>query len=465
MTPPEVWIEAPFRSDDVHIPVTWGAGDGQSGVAYYDLDVSEDGGPWQRVLTRTTATSDVQTCKLADFCSFRVTATDHVGNSAHAEARTHLVRVSKYYYHGGTRVAMREIRPDSGNMLYYLHGDHLGSTSLVTLGEARPVGGGVVAPAGSVWARRRYDPYGETRYTYGRSPTDFGFTDQREDSGTGLMYYRARYYHPALGRFVSADAIVPNPQNPVDFNRYAYTRNNPVIYTDPTGHVAWVPLLMAGGAIGGAILTTVTYVATTDNFELDEFGMALGAGALGGALIGSGVGAVAGGAMIAGVLVGAGVGTIAAAEGYMLTTDDFDKIDFAIDTTFGTIEGAACAGASPLGAGVISAVSSGARSAVSDVAHGESVDWDKATSDALWGGVTGFAAAGIADGITKLVMPSSPGISIGQGPPVISWIPPESIADRLIAQAEQKAFRNALRSVGAETAYYIGSDKVYEMLR
>ena len=98
------------------------------------------------------------------------------------------------------------------------------------------MGGGVVAPAGSVWARRRYDPYGETRYTYGRSPTDFGFTGQREDGGTGLMYYRARYYHPALGRFVSADAMVPSPQNPVDFNRYAYVRNSPLNYIDPSGH-------------------------------------------------------------------------------------------------------------------------------------------------------------------------------------------------------------------------------------
>jgi len=98
------------------------------------------------------------------------------------------------------------------------------------------VGGGVVAPAGSVWSRRRYDPYGETRYTYGRSPTDFAFTGQREDGGTGLMYYRARYYHPALGRFVSADAIVPDPQNPADFNRYSYVRNNALRYTDPSGH-------------------------------------------------------------------------------------------------------------------------------------------------------------------------------------------------------------------------------------
>jgi hypothetical protein len=39
-----------------------------------------------------------------------------------------------------------------------------------------------------------------------------------------------------LNRFLSADTIVPNPANPQSFNRYSYTYNNPVKYTDPTGH-------------------------------------------------------------------------------------------------------------------------------------------------------------------------------------------------------------------------------------
>jgi hypothetical protein len=50
------------------------------------------------------------------------------------------------------------------------------------------------------------------------------------------MHYGARFYSPRLGRFVSADTLVPNPGAPIDLNRYAYARNNPVIYTDPSGH-------------------------------------------------------------------------------------------------------------------------------------------------------------------------------------------------------------------------------------
>jgi RHS repeat-associated protein len=55
--------------------------------------------------------------------------------------------------------------------------------------------------------------------------------------GTGLMYYKARYYYPALGRFVSADTIVPEPGNPQSLNRYAYVKNNPLRYVDPSGHL------------------------------------------------------------------------------------------------------------------------------------------------------------------------------------------------------------------------------------
>ena len=58
-------------------------------------------------------------------------------------------------------------------------------------------------------ARRRYYPYGAERWRVGEVSTDFGFTGQRDVPGTGLMYYNARYYHPALGRFVSADTVGP----------------------------------------------------------------------------------------------------------------------------------------------------------------------------------------------------------------------------------------------------------------
>lgn len=46
----------------------------------------------------------------------------------------------------------------------------------------------------------------------------------------------ARYYMPEIGRFVSADTIVPEPENPQSYNRYVYVRNNPMNFMDPSGH-------------------------------------------------------------------------------------------------------------------------------------------------------------------------------------------------------------------------------------
>jgi hypothetical protein len=50
------------------------------------------------------------------------------------------------------------------------------------------------------------------------------------------MHYGARFYSPRLGRFISADSIVPEPGNPQALNRYTYVYNNPLRYTDPSGY-------------------------------------------------------------------------------------------------------------------------------------------------------------------------------------------------------------------------------------
>ncbi len=68
---------------------------------------------------------------------------------------------------------------------------------------------------------------------------NYTFTDQEDDDETGFYNYRARLYDPLLGRFISADSIVPEPGNLQAFNRYSYCVNNPLIYVDPSGHSFW----------------------------------------------------------------------------------------------------------------------------------------------------------------------------------------------------------------------------------
>ncbi|MFZ7153194.1 MAG: RHS repeat-associated core domain-containing protein, partial [Bacteroidota bacterium] len=129
--------------------------------------------------------------------------------------------VKKYYYAGATRVA-----ENSGGALTYLLGDHLGSQALTLDSSGNRL---------NTNTEIRYYAYGAMRYTAGSTPTTFNFTGQRRDSGSGLLFYNARWYDPAVGRFLQADTIVPEPGNPQALNRYAYVQNNPLRFSDPTG--------------------------------------------------------------------------------------------------------------------------------------------------------------------------------------------------------------------------------------
>lgn len=76
---------------------------------------------------------------------------------------------------------------------------------------------------------------------------------QRADSVSGIYDYNAPYYDPATGRFIQPDRIVPQPYNPQDWDRYRYVRNNPLVYSDPTGHN---PLLLIAALVVGTIVLT-----------------------------------------------------------------------------------------------------------------------------------------------------------------------------------------------------------------
>ena len=95
--------------------------------------------------------------------------------------------------------------------------------------------------------RHDYLPFGEelssgqggrnTTLGYGASDSiRQKFTSQERDTETGLDYMHARYFASAQGRFTSADSFAGSTSNPQSLNRYAYVGNNPVNFSDPTGH-------------------------------------------------------------------------------------------------------------------------------------------------------------------------------------------------------------------------------------
>jgi RHS repeat-associated protein len=128
---------------------------------------------------------------------------------------SHVVTGSTTYY-----PAAGAMRVDG--TLYFVLGDQLGSTSVV------------VNAGGSVVGEARYYPFGKTRYSTGTLFTDRLYTGQQEITGLGLYNYKARFYDPLLGKFISPDSITPG--GPQGLNRYAYVNNNPIRYNDPTGH-------------------------------------------------------------------------------------------------------------------------------------------------------------------------------------------------------------------------------------
>jgi len=122
-------------------------------------------------------------------------------------------------------------------------GDNLGSTNVIING------------LGEVEQRLAFDPWGMRTAIPGFSDavngvTNRGYTGHEMDDEVGLVNMNARIYDPVLGRFLSADGVLPDPYDLQAFNRYSYVGNNPLKYTDPTGHVKRC-LGCAGAPAGG----------------------------------------------------------------------------------------------------------------------------------------------------------------------------------------------------------------------
>jgi len=183
--------------------------------------------------------------------------------------------------------------------LFYLHGDHLGSTAVAT------------SNTGAKTHDVRYFAYGAPRTgDLFALPTDHTFTGQKLDRGTGLMYYGARYYDPALGMFLSPDTLVPEPGNPQSLNRYSYVGNQPLKYVDPSGHSPLLVTAFLGGLVGAGVayipqvMSNLNAGMSLRDAALQVDGSKVAAGFVGGA--------VAGGTLGLGTVWGAGFwGTLA----------------------------------------------------------------------------------------------------------------------------------------------------------
>jgi RHS repeat-associated protein len=272
-----------------------------------DLDRSYE---WDALGRLASATTSSGTTALAyDHSRTRVRKTGPAGDSVTYIgdiAEVTMSGMTKHIFAGRIRVAT--IQPDGRNL--FTMTDHLRSSTLIT------------DEAGTVVQRMDYEPYGDL-IENARSGNPAGlrhtYTGQEDDSGTGLMYYGARYYDPAVGMFASADTLTRQPDepqmflhpdlfvtsrtNPQGFNRYAYCGNNPMVYTDDTGEFFWFAIIAAvvvGALIGGAVAAI-----QGGSWQDILIGMGIGAAAgLIGGLGAAGASALGAGAALAGAIGG-----------------------------------------------------------------------------------------------------------------------------------------------------------------
>ena len=80
---------------------------------------------------------------------------------------------------------------------------------------------------------RTYDPYGNVVSSSGAGETVYGYTGEMQSNG--LVHLRARDYAPYLNQFIQPDINIPNPEMPIEWNKYLYAAKNPIRYVDPTG--------------------------------------------------------------------------------------------------------------------------------------------------------------------------------------------------------------------------------------
>lgn len=161
------------------------------------------------------------------------------------------------YDAGGKLVAEYSTNPNPTPQVSYLTNDHLGSPRINT------------NESGAVISRHDYHPFGD-EITGGSRSADLGyveddnrkqFTGYERDDETGLDFAQARMYTSVLGRFSTPDEFKNDSdvKDPQSWNKYAYSRNSPLVFVDPDGEKAKVTIVTDENTKTGSITVEASF--------------------------------------------------------------------------------------------------------------------------------------------------------------------------------------------------------------
>ena len=274
------------------------------------------------------------------------------------------------FYVGGDAYSAKTVLINNGDNkwnIYYLCRDCLGSITHIT-----DESGNIVQELSyDAWGNLR-DPNTQTVYKQGEEPELFlgrGYCGHEHLAVFGLINMNARLYDSALGRFLSPDPYVQEPDNTQDYNRYSYCLNNPLRYVDQSGELFGIDDLLIGigvGAIIGAATSAAIYsvqtLATGQTWNWNSFGRSACIGAVGGA-IGGGFGTV-----------GMALGSFGQSLGYSVLSNVAGSaattLAFGGNLSFGSVVGMIAGGVVGAGIGSFTGVSGGAfKNAISEMGY------------------------------------------------------------------------------------------------
>ncbi|MGE5786697.1 MAG: RHS repeat-associated core domain-containing protein [Myxococcales bacterium] len=154
-------------------------------------------------------------------------AGDHYRCTGVTQPTSGSVACSEHFYSVffGDRLIAEVTKDEFGNeeKRRHVHGDHLGSPSLMT------------DETGVVTEKRKFSSFGNPNAPFADDTLRTGFTGHEHDSELGLVNMRGRMYDPKLKRFLTPDPFITEPFTPRGLNRFAYVQNSPLNFVDPSG--------------------------------------------------------------------------------------------------------------------------------------------------------------------------------------------------------------------------------------